>query len=284
MKTVNVFYTSSSGNTYDLKAKGLVRLKTANFHKYEWSVDATQHQYGVAIDRFRREPAAYTAELVFESGRLENKDLIERLHADFERDILSNSPGTLTWGDYSIETFAISSSTEPGEREPEAKNTVKFYCPSPFWTKEIKTSIYPYMRTPRQTDKSYSYQYGYSYAETLDARALVDTKHYAESDFRMVAYGPFDCLNVRISGNVYRVDYAVNAGEIMVIDSRKNGVYKGQAYVLQLDGRKVDVFDHRSPLYQLFKKLPAGLLVIDYERTYGIDLSVFLERSEPVWS
>lgn len=280
---VKVTYTGSSGNTYNLKLKERLRLKKANFHKYSWGMDTTKQQYGVTVDAFRRDPITYDASLIFTGSYEENKDMLEALHQDFERDILTNKQGKLTWGDYSIGTFATSSSTYPNDNE-ETQNDVSFYCPYPFWIKEKTINIFPYTPTILDNDKQYSYEYPYGYASSQERVVHFETGHYAESDFRIVAYGPFSELNVEINNDVKRIVYAVSAGEYMVVDSRRNGQYKGQAYVVGTNGTIVNVFDYRAPGYQLFKKVPAGLIDIDYSRTHGIDLTVFLERSEPIWT
>ena len=280
---VKVTYTGSSGNTYDLKVKERLRIKEANFHQYSWSMDTTKQQYGVTVDSFRREPITYEATLIFTGTYEENKELLEALHADFERDILTNRQGKLAWGDYSIGTFVTASSTFPNDDE-QTQNDVSFYCPYPFWLQEKTITIYKYTPTELETDKQYSYQYNYSYVSSQDRVVHFDTGHYAESDFRMVAYGPFSEFNVEINDDVKRIGYAVSAGEYMVIDSRRNGQYKGEAYVVKLDGTIVNVFDYRAPGYQLFKKVGAGIIDIDYSRSFGIDFTVFLERSEPIWT
>lgn len=282
MSKVKVIYTGSSGKSYDLKVKGRLRIRTANFHNYEWAMDTTKQQYGVTVDRFRREAITYSATLLFEGSYEETKELLESLHADFERDIINGTPGTLTWGDYSIRTFVYSSSTAPDSVW--TKNDVKFYCPYPFWTKEMTINIFPFTPTIRETDKKFPYQYPYSYAGMQERRVFLETNHYAESDFKIVAYGPFSALNVNINGDIKHVDYEASAGEYMVIDSRQKGRLKGEAYLVQGDGTRVNVFDYRAPECQLFKKVPPGRLTIDYSRQHGIDLTVFLERSEPIWT
>ena len=70
----------------------------------------------------------------------------------------------------------------------------------------------------------------------------------------------------------------------MTIDSRQKGRLKGEAYLVKEDGTRVNVFDYRAPECRLFKKVPPGRLTIDYSRQHGIDLTVFLERSEPIWT
>ena len=280
---VKVTYTGSSGNTYDLKVKERLRLKKANFHKYSWAMDTTKQQYGVTVDAFRRDSITYDASLIFTGSYEENKELLEALHADFERDILTEKPGILTWGDCSIRTFVTASSTYPNDKD-DTQNDVSFFCPEPFWLQEKSITILPYTPTVLDTDKQYSYQYPYSYASSQDRVVHFNTGHYAESDFKMIAYGPFSELNVEINDDLKRVVYAVSAGEYMVVDSRMNGQYKGQAYVVKADGTVVNVFDYRAPGYQLFKKASSGIINIDYSRTHGIDFTVFLKRSEPIWS
>ena len=179
--------------------------------------------------------------------------------------------------------FVTSSSTYPNDNE-ETQNDITIYCPYPFWTMEKTIHIFPYTPTVTDEDKQYSYQYPYSYASSQERTVRFDTAHYAESDFLMVAYGPFSELRVEINDDLKRVGYAVSSGEYMVIDSRLHGQYKGEAYVIKSDGTRVNVFDYRAPEHQLFKKAPAGTLNIDYSRTHGIDLTVFLERSEPIWT
>ena len=117
-----------------------------------------------------------------------------------------------------------------------------------------------------------------------ERRVFLETNHYAESDFMILAYGPFSSLNVNINGDLKKVDYEASAGEYMVIDSRRKGRLKGEAYLVKADGTRVSVFDYRTPECQLFKKVPAGRLTIDYSRQHGIDFTVFLERSEPIWT
>ena len=280
---VKVTYTGSSGNTYNLKVKERLRLKKANFHKYSWTMDTTKQQYGVTVDGFRRDPIFYDASLIFTGSYEENKELLEALHADFERDILTEKEGKLTWGDYSIGMFVTSSSTYPIDNE-ETQNDISIYCPYPFWSKEKTITIYTYTPTILDTDKKYNYQYSYSYASSQERIVHFNTGHYAESNFRIMAYGPFSELNVEINDDVKRVVYAVSAGEYMVIDSRTNGQYKGSAYVVKSDGSIVNVFDYRAPGYQLFKKVAPGIIDIDYSRAHGIDFTVFLERSEPIWN
>lgn len=283
---VKLTYTGSSGNIYNLQADGLLRVKSANFHNYEWKASVTAQQYGATVDRFQRDPITYATSLMFMGNYEDNKALIETLHEEFENDIMHMSPGTLTWGDYSIQTYVISSSTYPNE--PWTQNDVKFYCPYPFWVKEKTIRIFPYSPHVLASDKQYDaangrYGYPYSYAGSQNRAVFLKSSNLVPCDFKIVAYGPFSYASITINGGTHRVDYEVSEGEYMVIDSRRYGRYKGRAYVVS-SGVETNVFDHRDPQYELFAKVPAGDIIIDYARTYGIDVTFYFERSEPKWT
>lgn len=284
--SVEITYRGSSGNVYNLQADRLLRIKTANFHNYTWTASVTKQQYGATVNQFQREPITYAASLMFMGSYETNKELIEALHDDFDNDIQSMKPGTLTWGDYSIQTFVIASSTYP--KDAWTQNDVKFYCPYPFWVREKTISIYSYDPTILSTDKQYdsaNSRYGYTYSYVGAQTRIVHIKENNKTpcDFRIVAYGPLTSVNVTINGGTHRVDYTVNDGDYMVIDSRRNGRYKGQAYVMS-GTTKTDVFDYRDPQYELFARVPGGDITIDYSRTYGVDITFFFERSEPKWT
>lgn len=282
---IEVLYRASSGNTYNLKMKRKMRLKTANFHKYGWTRDVSARRYGEILNRFTKDPQIYAATLMFVSGYEANREAIDELHADFERDIINQTPGRLIWGDCYIDCYAISSSTEPDANGLWAKNDVEFYCPYPFWIQEKSVSILPLDEEEEADSTVKNYAPGYAYSYSYGARSIkvvTTLDYFGRSDFRMVAYGPFADLYVDIGGNVYNVNYPVAAGEYMVVDSRQSGLYKGQAYVVRANGEYINVFDYRNPLYSLFAKVPPGTISIMYPRTYGIDLTFFMERSEPI--
>lgn len=280
--SVNITYIASSGNEYNLKAENELRIKEANFHNYEWEIEASENRFGVSIDRFAKAPVIYPVTLMFMGTYDQNRANIEALHSDFERDILTQSPGRLVWGKCYIECYARGSSTYPDENNVWTRNEVEFYCPYPFWIQESFISIPALGQVPlTQGEKKYSYQYDYAYAPGGND-VYVDLGFYGASDFRLVAYGPFGSLFVTMGGNVYNVAYSADPGDAIVIDTRRHGVQKGEVYHVNPIGDKTNLFDYRNPLYPLFASIPAGPFQISYSRDYGIDLTLYHERSEPI--
>ena len=280
--SVDVVYKSSIGNVYNLKLKNQLRIKTANFHKYSWKANTIARRYGVAINRWEKDAITYPVTLVLQNSPAVRKFNVEELHADFERDIITNTPGILAWGDCYIETFAYASSTYPDENKIWTRNEVEFYCPYPFWIQERYIQIDPISADDvTEMEKKYSYQYSYAYG--LGRNIPVQTlNYYSGSDFKMVAHGPFSNLLVTINGHVYQVDHACAAGEYMVIDTRQKGVLKGQAYVVDANGDVTDVFDDRNPFSSLFEKIQGETVTIQYSRAFALELTLYMERSEPI--
>ena len=99
----------------------------------------------------------------------------------------------------------------------------------------------------------------------------------------MVMHGP--CVNpsVNIGGNVYNVNVSVPSGGYLVIDSRQDAPLGWQVYMRNASGQASNVFDNRNPNYQILERIPGGTVDLTYPRTYGIDLTLYLERSEPSW-
>ena len=96
-------------------------------------------------------------------------------------------------------------------------------------------------------------------------------------------HGP--CVNpsVTIGGNVYSVNVSVPAGGYLVIDSRPEAPLGWQVYMRDAAGVQSNIFDNRNPNYQILERIPGGTVNLEYSRTYGIDLTLYLERSEPSW-
>lgn len=283
--SVKVTYTGSSGKTYDLKVKGKLRIKEANFHNYTWSMDSTGRKYGVKVDTFRREPIKYKAIIVFDGTYSENKELIESLHADFERDILTKTPGALTWGDYTIGTYAYESSTYPDEKFGTI-NEVTFFCPYPFWSREQMFTITPItevgaLETDKQYDPSYGYDYSYHVVQGTSKTIFID--HYAPCDFRAVLHGPQENLNITIGNVNLRVAHSIPDGGYMVVDTRE-GLKPEKHCYLDVGGVETNCFNYRNPLYTLLEKVEPGNVIVTYNRSTQLDLTIYRERSEPIWS
>lgn len=273
-------YTASSGNEYDLKAQGLIRTKTANYHRWEWGVVGTALQYGTRISGFSREAAVYTTQLIFDGPLDERKTLIEDLHEDFELDVRNMTPGRVTWGDYYIDCYVTASSTQPDINNVWTDNDVSFYCPHPFWTRELTKQFI--IHDEEQQDSGfleYAFDFDYDYFYGQSGADIWITRVPFKSDFKLTIYGPVADPRVVVNGHPYQVFDTLEPGEYIVIDSRNNKVTK---YLTS--GTTSNIFDKRNKAESVFEQMPAGNLTVNWTGTFGFDITLFEERSEPRWS
>lgn len=285
MSNVHIAYTSSNGRTFDLMAAD-IRMKTASFFASVWKPDVTKKQFGTTISRWTKDPLTYEMELVFKGSVADRKALLTEFWAATETDVLTHSPGILTYQNAYLEGFFIQAETMPMENKRWTSHTVQFYAPVPFWVTEQHIRVNPLSidatELPYKTyDGGYSYDTGFYYP-VIDTEVTVNTGHYTESDFRMKVYGPTSSVNITMAGNLYRVNHAVAAGEILVVDSRASQRADRRCYLIGSGGAETNIFNSR--IGTLFNKLPGGSWEIDYSREYTIELTIFKRRSVPLWA
>ncbi len=287
---LNITYTSSSGEVFDLMAAKLGRLKSAAFHNFEWSAEETARQYGVKVKYWTKEPIEYDCQLIFDGTLAERREALNAFHSAIEGDFFREEPGLLTWGESYIPCFIRSSATEPAEEPYRTLNNVTIYCPDPFWTVEQLISIAPVEDDPeadaddkRYTSDGYGYAPGYRYPIVATAKSY-NIDHFAPCDFRLIAYGPTASVAVNIAGHLYAVQHQVGEGEVLIIDSRETQADDMHCYLVSASGHITNCFNDRDPNSLLLQRIPSGHVTISYSQEYGIDLTLYKKRSEPAWT
>ena len=279
MNNVNVTYIASSGKQYNLKTKGLMRLKTANFHKWEWIVNATLLQFGARVADFRRDPAIYECKLIFDGPIPERKKMVEDLHEDFELDVREKKTGRIIWGDYYIDCFIKMSSTYPDANNWWTDNDVTLYCPLPFWTKEETKHFFGRSSGGGDEFLDYDYDYEYDYYIGDPGVATWETNFPYATDFRLTIFGPVSNPRILINGYPYQFMETLEAGEYAIVDSRENTLIK-----VNTAGRHESIFNTRNKAQSIFQKVPGGTLFLNWSGSFGFYLTLYEERSEPRWN
>lgn len=275
--SVKLQYIASSGNVYNLQSDG-IRTKTANYHSWKWGVNGTILQYGIRVSDFKRDPALYETRLILNGSPLQRKALLEALHDDFERDVRNMTLGRIVWGDYYIDCYITTSSTFPDPNDVWTDNDINIYCPYPFWIQEETKSFYPQSAPEGEEflDYEYDHNYDYYYGNPGLARWVRDFPWSCE--FRMTLYGPSSNPQVTINGHPYLINDTLEDSDYIVIDSRSNKVTKYLA-----NGQVLNIFDLRGKTKSVFTPIPGGTLSLNWPGTWGFDLTLFEERSEPRW-
>ena len=283
---MKIFYKNSSGKVLDFM-QWPYKISDSEILGYEWSYTGTENtgnKSGGSLSSIRKKIGKTTLTLAV-SARTKKAytQALENLLAVTEEDILAGIPGKLYVGEFYYPCYVYASTKkEWGQMTTYAENKLKLVSPYPFWCREkIKSFLKGNPVTEEVTDEFLFYPFGYPYRYSMPRDAgFMDNDHYAACDFRMVVYGPCENPEVRINGHLYKVTVHLAEGDYLEIDSRDNTVYQ-----VKLDGRRINLFNQRDKESGIFEKIPTGRCSVYWATEgFGFDLTLFQERSEPVWS
>lgn len=119
------------------------------------------------------------------------------------------------------------------------------------------------------------------------ARQYIETGEWGAAPLKAVVYGP--CINpaFRVAGNLYEVDATVQDGGRIEIDPLAS---PRRVTIVNADGSTADAFPQARRGVGLgggeyiFQPLPPGRHEIEWDGSFGIDLTWYEEEGEPPWS
>lgn len=119
------------------------------------------------------------------------------------------------------------------------------------------------------------------------ARQYIEAGEWGAVPLKAVVYGP--CINpaFRIAGNRYAVDATVQDGGRIEIDPLAS---PRRVTIVNADGSTADAFprarrgDGLGGGEYIFQPLPPGRHEIEWDRSFGLDLTWYEEEGEPPWS
>ena len=286
----NLRFVSSTGVEFDLHDFDSAKLAKANFHKVSWVPEGEVKQYGTKVNRFTKSAQIFDCTFKFEGDYNNRKKQIDDFIYQTEQDVARMALGRIYWNTQYIEVWWNVHDTHPESSGMNYTEMVgQFYAPFPFWIEEQSLIIRPSGAStsglpenvkgyPKDRSLVYGYEYAYPYAATA---VVIEVDSALSSNFKATIFGPCNGVQFFISGHKYQVNYQLRNGQYMVIDSRETTPLEKKCYVMNENGSTINVFDYRDPTSLLFEKIPNGSVVLNYARSYGIDLTIFQERSAP---
>lgn len=219
---------------------------------------------------------------IISSSKETTQELCNKLNEVFEKDIYNDIAGKIYIDDYYMRCFIKSC-----KKSKRGNGVIRSYeytliTDYPFW---IKETTYQYLAEPPEAVKYTDLENGIMFPEfpfdfaPVRGEKILENQSFTDSNFIMTIYGFVESPQVSIAGHPYRVETTVYEGERLVIDSKKGTVKK-----IGRLGEVVDCYNARQKDYSVFKKIPAGLNVFQWSGGFGIDITLFDERSEPKWS
>lgn len=270
-------YISSQGTKFELY-DAVVKVSSGSFHRRRWKLASRKLNYGEKIISAEKDPAEYELVFTIRGPLNQRKEYCNRLAAAAEYDIRNLSEGRLIYGDYSIGCLVTESDTGISSSRPNRTDVrMIFHCPYPFWSRTEKYSFPKIIDHADSTGMDYPYDYPYDYASRKSGRISLQNNAHYKSHFRMTIWGPVNNPSVEIGGHTYGINGQIIAGERIEIDSRKKSILK--------IGSKISVnwFGKRRKEESVFEEIPAGNNSVSWDGTFGFDLVLNDERSEPPW-
>lgn len=263
-------YSSSNGQVYDLKV-GKFRTRTANYHSYSWTPQVIAQQFGANVYRFDKAVQTYKTKLSVFGSLAERRQFLNLLHAAFEHDIVTLTPGRITHGAYYIECYITAVDTY--YENPFTQNELTIYCPFPFWRRDNNFTLTAREETETYEYLDFPYDFAFDYKGTLNGYAMITNPAVKDAEWKLEIHGAVNNPVVVIGGRKIAVNATVGAGETLVISSRDKTVMMGET----------NLFNARVKTKDFFDPLPSGEHSVIWSGLYNMDLTVYEERSEPLW-
>lgn len=273
---MDIFYENHIGERIDLNSENII-LQYQEFFNYSWDAVTKNRK----ITGFKRDSATIPVTVaVTAETEEEYSEIIEGFYQITEKDILAVTPGKLYVDEQYLNCYIS------GDIKQDAFKGILFQVKNltlvtdfPYWIKETTYQYLP--EKPNQVEytileKGILFpEFPFDFAPVRGEKIL-ENPSFTDSNFIMTIYGFVESPQVSIAGHPYRVETTVYEGERLVIDSKKGTVKK-----IGRLGEVVDCYNARQKDYSVFEKIPAGLNVFQWSGGFGIDITLFDERSEP---
>lgn len=287
-----------------------IAIKECNPYDVAWSYDAIENQYGVTIKKFKKDPKSLEFVFKFRGSMKTIRENLDAFFGEAETDIYHMLPGKVYVDTEYLEGYFIERKTEPTQEFYGFQQTALFFAPYPFWIRETTYSFLAEAADPitilpgeEEPEPEITMEQGIMFPEfpfdftvregkktkgmfdlptdlkRVRGTRMINNESYLPCHFRMTIYGPVTDPEIVIANHIYKVETTVFVDERLVIDSRNNTVIK-----IGRLGEETDLYNSRYKLQSVFEKIPPGQQTVTWPAGYGIDITLYDERSEPRWT
>lgn len=281
---MEIYYLNSKEQKIELDKWPLVIQEPEQLLSHKWSYKAksTETNNG-RIKKFYKNTAEKSATIsVFAESKKEYAKLMEYFNEVCEVDVLENSAGRLYMNGFYMRCFIFVSEYSDYEEDfYTVEKKITLVSPHPFWIAEnsyIFRSDVSLSATDGKRNLDHPYDFKYDFKSGMIEKAIHNTS-IAPVDFEITIYG--SCMNpyINIGGETYRVYASLDTGEYLKINSITKKIYK-----VKVNGEIVNQFNLRDREPDtFFRKIQPGINAVTWSGAYGVDVTLFEERSEPKW-
>lgn len=274
----DIYYVNSNNEKIDLLEPPYM-LQTGELFGSKWNYESKQRLGGGGkITNIRKDLEERTLTLSIVNYGVENyEEAIDYLHEVTDIDVLKKTPGRLHVGDMYLNCYVTAS--EKSEWEPEAGYidvSLTLAVEYPMWVGENPYTFHSF-GVSSTNNKRYPRRYPYRYANGMNSTYIINP-HFANSNFKLIIYGPVVNPMVTIGGVSYLVNAILEEGEYLVIDSRSRTIIK-----VKKNGEQENLYHNRQKGRNFFRKVAPGRQPISWTGKFNFDLIIYEERGEPKW-
>lgn len=281
MKTA-IFSAKYTGLGGEVKLDRSPYLMTAqDFTGFDWTFHDVPlfNKRGSFVSNFRRNMKFYKCKLkVTPTKEKPLATLINELTAVFEKDIYAERPGRLYINDDYLECYITASNkVEWNKWGNHVVVELTILAPHPVWYRISRYSYFPGGGSATTAGKKYTLKYQYNYAfDGTDQ--MLENEHYSPALAIITIFGYAVDPQFIVDGHVYKINDTIQNGDRVEIDQLRRTITK-----IYANGTRENIFGKRGKEYSVFESLPAGKHMVTSSGSFGVDIELYQERSEPEW-
>lgn len=278
--TDNFYYESSYGEIVAFNDSSGILPNINEFRDYSWNYSLS----GKVVSEFSKEPREIPVDALI-WGKTHAEMIAKRnsCYRIFDLDVEEKKPGKVYINGAYVHAYVIKADNAKYMSSRHMRTKWTFLVLDREWMTE---KIYIFKKTDSSDSNVGKWPINWVHRWRRNSVSSVNIDHFKPSEFLLKAYGPATGLNVSIGGNVYRVDHSIPSGGYMIIDSRESTDPELRIYTCDSYGNITNCFNDRyvdPDSNRVLEKIRPGRNAVSYTKEYDIELTVFIERGEPVW-
>ncbi len=247
--------------------------------KDEWQYTGIEStSFGGEIKKFYKSFVEYTLTVSVVCDSQEDfAENIQFMSDVFQADIENKTPGKLYFNNTYLECFIRSSSyAEYDDLFYMADIELTVVSPYPGW---ISESLNTYTFS-KDTDETAVLGFSVAGVAVLGTGKgsswfrIISNNQLVPCDMSITMFGPAESPLVQIGDNYYQVNYTIESGQALTINTKNKTVTLG-------DG--TNLFAYRNYDYNIFEKLQPGRNEIRYSEASQLYITKYETRGQPSW-
>ena len=284
---LNLKYIASNGTEYDLLTDDHF-VTECNAFNYGFTPITFGKRYGSKVYGFEMPQKEINATLY--AFGVDRKNFINELIAEFDKDVLAMTPGTLVCNGYSIPAYCISQEDCTVNTSNLLWDSFKrtFLCPYPFWSKQSFNKLFVTSATEPEWEDIKDYvpvsengkaDYMFDYMTHTGKNDSFTNEDLTGSEYVLVINGSASLPEIRIGDLTISMNLNILTDEFLTIDSRAKTIVLTHA-----DGTTENAFGYRDVSVDIFQKIPKGEIYVYWDGDYSWTLTLYDERTAPLWN